>query len=188
MKKQRRRKTAKAVEERTLNRPRKEGEGEADECQICGKCGCQPRDCSDPSAPAWRERRLEKRQQAIATVKAKLPYIIYTKKIRKDQRSESPMTPRAEDIHNIPMRMWKREILQWDKLLKQNCHRLGWSTPSVVVKNTFLEVNDGPEDPKAVAGRGSTRYYRRAATDSVLKLADSASEEEKSLAEAVDGV
>lgn len=175
MKKQRRRQTAKATQEWRFQAAKAAEEEVADKCWICGCAGCQPQDCLHPDALAKREERLKKRREAIAIVKDKLPYIIYTKKIRKDQRSESssPMTPRAEDIHNIPMRMWKREILQWDKQLKQ---KFLPHVKCVIVKNTFLQVNDEPDDSQPVGGRSPTRYYRRAATDSVLRLADDGSE------------
>merc|ERR1712216_1092742 len=140
-------------------------------CWICLCAGCQPQDCPSPDAPAKREERLQKRRKNVAEVKAKLPYLVHMTKIRKGQRSKSriPMTPRAEDIHNIPMRKWKHDLLQWDKQLKQKYFPRG-DFPivkrSVVVKNTFLEVKDEPEDSQPVGGNPPKRQYRRAVTDS----------------------
>lgn len=164
MKNQQHRRAAKAAKKQLFQAAKAADEDVADKCWICCGADCQgPRDCLHPSAPAKREERLEKRRQTIATIKAKLPYIIYQtigkrlpstmKNVRKDQRdrSKSPMTPRAEDIYDIPVRMWKHETLQWDKQFKQNFWR------SVAVKNTFLEVTDELEDPQPVLGRSSTR-------------------------------
>merc|ERR1712025_1484667 len=106
---ERRRQATKVAEEEVTNM-----------CWICGAAGCQPRHCSHPDADEKREKRVEKRRQMIAQIKAKPHYMLYMQNVRKDQRTErSPVTPRAEDIYDIPTRMWKRETLKWDIQLKQ---------------------------------------------------------------------
>jgi len=96
-------------------------ETEDNECWICGSAYCRPSECQNENAPAKRERRFMKRRQTIDTIKAKLHYIIYTQNVARDQRTiRSPMTPPAEDIYDIPTRMWKHKTLQWDIQLKQN--------------------------------------------------------------------
>lgn len=95
-------------------------EMEYNECWICGSAYCRPSECQHNSAPAMREGRFKKRRQTIDTIKSKLHYIIYMQNVAKDQRTiRSPMTPPAEDIYDIPTRLWKRMTLEWDKQLKQ---------------------------------------------------------------------
>lgn len=91
-----------------------------EKCWICGSAYCRPSECQHESAPAMRESRFTKRRRTIDEIKGKLHYILYMQNVAKDQRTiRAPMTPPAEDIYDVPTRMWKQMTLKWDKQLKQ---------------------------------------------------------------------
>jgi hypothetical protein len=74
------------------------------------------------------ENRQRVREGNVRVTKEKPFYKFYAQAVPKEARTSQPRTPPFQDLQ-VPVRIWKRMMREWDQDLKRWCQEEGYTGP-----------------------------------------------------------